>query len=189
MLILRVEVSNPLVFIFEFVQYFVLRGLPMYTRICGKGIVLAVLLAELPFLLPVVMHLRVPPQYRMVVPGLGHMQSVVLGLVVRLLAGRVWEVTEAGGREVLPEELHILLDHSQKNRLSKIQDPTTGIMLAWGRVGIDNNFLMSQEPKRLFKYHMDRNISTEGRELQFFRRLNRWRFESANVSGGSWGFR
>jgi hypothetical protein len=30
---------------------------------------------------------------------------------------------------------------------------------------------------------MDKNIAFQKQELQFFKRLNRWRFESANITG------
>lgn len=37
---------------------------------------------------------------------------------------------------------------------------------------------VTQEPKKLFKYYMDRNIQEQQEQLHFFNRTNRWRYNT-----------
>lgn len=43
---------------------------------------------------------------------------------------------------------------------------------------------VAQQPKKLFKYYMDRNIEAKNQELHFFNRTQRWRYSTATKKHG-----
>jgi len=38
---------------------------------------------------------------------------------------------------------------------------------------------VTRQPKKLFKYYMDHNIREQQQQLNFFNRVNRWRYDTA----------
>lgn len=50
-----------------------------------------------------------------VLPGLRNIEAIIFGFEKGVLFGRLLEIAEAGGGEVLPEELQIVVDHLPLN--------------------------------------------------------------------------